>query len=794
MTLPVLFLRSPLDRVYKRDERGRFGSGGTGGTVRKALADAKTKDELTAAAEAAAARVTGRPEGDIRFFARHSDLEVAKQHFEGVLQGLERFPHAPLSTVSDFDPDNPGAMHYDADVAQTIAYSGMGYEKGSINFNAQYSAHPDIYQKVLDQSAEDAFTTSSVRTPHLVAPTMQGVALHEFGHVLTQQQHPLVGGGSGPPKVPAKKIAAELNPGGKTTADFIRDEISEYATTNQHELSAEAFADVVHNGSSASHVSRAIYNEIAALYPEDAQAVTWLRPLDRTYKRDERGRFGSGGGSVRHSLAEAQTAEQVAAVASQELGDRLGHPVSVNLTGLDVGLARQHMEGVLRGAERFSNGVGLTKIDTEDMTAYGEMKHGVGAGLTITFSTRYNESDYKGMLDRQHAEFGRSGAPSDYTHTGTHEYGHAVAHSHGAPTQDEHGGGIRLDGPERIMRDTADRMSLDAGGKESGRGFKYRPDEQVSAGDFTVNQIGYYAATNHGEAFAEAFADVVSRGAHAAPLAKEVMSQVDSQYGPKAITWLIPLDAGRVYKRDRRGRFGSGDGEGEQAPAEEPKTGVDALPKMKKAPTVSAAAKGTNPNFGATGEYDIHPTYPAAGKTGKNWDPSMGPLPSGAYEENCTNCVHAFEMRMRGFDVEAAPLHVLDKHGYAAGRTYKETDEQIASSWTLPNGKPHGRSFAGQKWRSFEQIDSEIKAWPEGGRGFVTVGKHVFSVANVGGKAKYVEAQFDASPTRVVTAQYRKKYRGTLSSLSGERQEAKLVRLDDLKPADGILESVTAKS
>lgn len=523
---------SPAGRVYKRDERGRFGSGGGGGTVRKALADAKTKDELTAAAEAAAARVTGRPEGDIRFFARHSDLEVAKQHFEGVLQGLERFPHAPLSTVSDFDPDNPGAMHYGADVSSTMAYSGMGYEKGSINFNAQYSAHPDKYQKVLDQSAEDAFTTSSVRTPHLVAATMQGVALHEFGHVLTQQQHPLVGGGSGPPKVPAKKIAAELNPGGKTTADFIRGEISEYATTNQHELSAEAFADVVHNGSSASHVSRAIYNEIAALYPQDAQAVTWLRPLD----------------------------------------------------------------------------------------------------------------------------------------------------------------------------------------------------------------------------------------------------------------------AGRVYKRDKRGRFGSGDGggEGETAPVEEPKTGVDALPMMKKAPTVSAAAKGTNPNFGSQ-DPNTAVTYRAAGKAGKNWDPSMGPPPYGAYTENCTNCVHAFEMRMRGFDVEAAPLHVLDKHGYAAGRTYKEVDDQIASSWTLPNGKPHGRSFSGQKWRSFEQVDSEIKAWPEGARGFITVGKHVFNAMNVGGKAKYVEAQFDASPTRVVTAQYRKKYRSYPTS-SGERQEAKLVRLDDLKPADGILESVAAKS
>lgn len=210
---------------------------------------------------------------------------------------------------------------------------------------------------------------------------------------------------------------------------------------------------------------------------------------------------------------------------------------------------------------------------------------------------------------------------------------------------------------------------------------------------------------------------------------------------------------------------------------------------MKSKPTVREAAEGTNPNYGTTSSTS-DPVYREAGKAGERWTPAMGPPPSGAYEENCTNAVHAFEMRMRGYDVQAAPLDVLDKHGYAAGRTYKEIDDQVTSSWTLPGGRPHGRSFASQQWRSFDDIDAEVRGWPEGGRGLMTTGKHVFSVVKVRGKAKYIEAQFDASPTREVTAEYRRKYRSSKSHTTGRREEAKVVRLDDLEPASGILGAV----
>ena len=268
---------------------------------------------------------------------------------------------------------------------------------------------------------------------------------------------------------------------------------------------------------------------------------------------------------------------------------------------------------------------------------------------------------------------------------------------------------------------------------------------------------------------------------------RATLSSVDA-----AALLLGPVD--RTYKRDKDGRFGSGgggSGGASGAPATSGEGGsVAALPRME-IPSVTEGAKGTNPNYGASRG---GPTYREEARAGKAWDSSMGAPPSGAYEENCTNAVQGFEMRMRGYDVTAAPLHVLDKYGYASGRTVAEVDHQLATSWTLPGGAPHGRSIAGQPWRSLKEIDAEVQAWPEGGRGFVTVGKHVFNVVKSGGKSVYVEAQFDASPTRVMTREYKKKYKSEPFGSPPKVEEAKMIRLDDLEPSDGILSSVVARS
>lgn len=229
------------------------------------------------------------------------------------------------------------------------------------------------------------------------------------------------------------------------------------------------------------------------------------------------------------------------------------------------------------------------------------------------------------------------------------------------------------------------------------------------------------------------------------------------------------------------------------AAAEPVPAAVAKLPRTARKENAQTAAQNTNPYNNLTATMNS-PTYPAQGKAGEQWTPKLGPLPSGAFEENCTNVIAAFDMRMRGYNVQAAPIKNITKYGYAGGRTYQEMDQFLTDAYTLPDGKPHGRSFfRGEPrppWQSFKQIDKEIEDnWPEGGRGAITTGKHIFSVIKSGGKARYIEAQSDETATRNVTRLYKTRFKG--GNFGGEEpQEGKLIRLDDLVPADGILAAV----
>ncbi len=207
-----------------------------------------------------------------------------------------------------------------------------------------------------------------------------------------------------------------------------------------------------------------------------------------------------------------------------------------------------------------------------------------------------------------------------------------------------------------------------------------------------------------------------------------------------------------------------------------------AVPRLSVSPAPTGAAKAVNTKYGSTAGAN-KPRYKKEGLAGEKWTPEMGPPPQGAYEENCSNVVGAFELRMRGYDVEAAPSDILDRHGYATGRTYEEMDDLFAESWSMADGRPHGRSFGSQEWRSFAELDSEIEVeWPEGGRGVIMVTNHIFNAIKVGGKARYIEAQYNANPSRIITSAYKRKY------ASGG---AKLIRLDDLIPTKKILQSVS---
>lgn len=221
---PLALLQRHLPGKHNQKDHGH-GKGG----VRQSLADASTTAEVSAAASAEAKRITGR---DIQFSMEGSDVQIAREHSDGVLDGLERYPDAGLDRVRTADLGAyPG--HEDA---------WAGTVRGDeIIFNSKYASNPEMYRRTLAESHASG---------HLVTDNPKGVAVHEFGHVLF---HPGAGGFAG--QVTAQRAATDA---GESVSVHVEHHVSRYATSSGYELGAEAFTDVMLNGSDASALSHQI--------------------------------------------------------------------------------------------------------------------------------------------------------------------------------------------------------------------------------------------------------------------------------------------------------------------------------------------------------------------------------------------------------------------------------------------------------------------------------------------------------------------------------------------------------
>jgi hypothetical protein len=136
-----------------------------------------------------------------------------------------------------------------------------------------------------------------------------------------------------------------------------------------------------------------------------------------------------------------------------------------------------------------------------------------------------------------------------------------------------------------------------------------------------------------------------------------------------------------------------------------------------------SSLRGANPHFDPNG-YKIDLA-----------DPTLIP-PELGYNYNCVNAVTAFELRMRGQDVSARPVH----DSIAQGDT---TD--FLAHWLKPDGSVLDWTDMVHTGDAKATRDL-VKSWPDGGRGFVMVqwardGGHIFVAANVGGQAKFYEPQ-----------------------------------------------------
>lgn len=209
--------------------------------IRPELAKPRTQAALEAAAEAEAKLITGR---DIRFdFGPDPSLISAREHAEGVMRALERFPDVDLDSVTWFNDVTANAM--------AVA------DERSIQFNLAWSGRAERpkYLRALAQGVSrwdepGALSSFSFRNSGNPA----AVAIHEFGHILgldtvnsaalTRRVERLVG------DLADRELLSEFS--------LIRRQVSGYATTNTDELIAEAFGDAIINGERASELSRGI--------------------------------------------------------------------------------------------------------------------------------------------------------------------------------------------------------------------------------------------------------------------------------------------------------------------------------------------------------------------------------------------------------------------------------------------------------------------------------------------------------------------------------------------------------
>lgn len=231
---------------------------GRSSEVRSVLAGATSTREVSAAATAEAQRITGRA---IPFEFGGSDPQVAREHAEGVLRGLERFPHARLHAVGVADLS--AAVRGDEGFHTSAWARTRELPDGSSRIDFDIAASSPLGAAEYRRDLAASVQRRRMGRGHTTGDPV-GNGLHEFGHVVA---------GNGPFGINAKArhLADEFvdrSPNYTPSADEDRDralrrltlglEVSTYATQSPAELTAEALADVMAHGDDASVLSRLI--------------------------------------------------------------------------------------------------------------------------------------------------------------------------------------------------------------------------------------------------------------------------------------------------------------------------------------------------------------------------------------------------------------------------------------------------------------------------------------------------------------------------------------------------------
>jgi len=245
-----------------------------GVTIRPQLLAARGTAQLSDAFRAETKRITGHEiPGNFT-----GSLQTAREHAEGILRGLERFPDVHLRYVSTTPfKASEGSAYAHADV-------------DTIRFNYAWAGAADR-AKYLKSLSEDVsgwdeqvhgYFPSSWHPRGTGHPT--AIAIHEFGHALDLRtlgaairddlDKLLVRrAAERDALIAARRAAGEeiFDDGG--VKGLIETQISGYALKNRHELVAEAFADAMMNGEKASALSREVFDLLEAEYRSGRRAT-----------------------------------------------------------------------------------------------------------------------------------------------------------------------------------------------------------------------------------------------------------------------------------------------------------------------------------------------------------------------------------------------------------------------------------------------------------------------------------------------------------------------------------------
>lgn len=225
-------------------------------TIRAPLRAAKTERDLQRAWRAEFERVAQR---DILIqIPPGASLQTMRQYAEGTLQALERFPDAKIGEIGWWN-DVGGAY------AQVVPGGRYG---ATLQFNSYWASQANR-AKLLRAQRSDIAGWDKGRNGW--SPRNSGMpqatAYHEFAHVLDLENLGDIG-----PKALALVRQRAIRDGVDEDALVSRD-ISIYAGSDQSEMIAEAFADVMTNGPDASLISKEIYALIETEYRRGGFAI-----------------------------------------------------------------------------------------------------------------------------------------------------------------------------------------------------------------------------------------------------------------------------------------------------------------------------------------------------------------------------------------------------------------------------------------------------------------------------------------------------------------------------------------